>query len=117
MAEALLNYYGKGILIAQSAGTKITDEVNPVAVVVMKEKGIDISHNKPKLLTMNMVNNSDLVVTMGCGVGNVCPGSFLKDTINWGLEDPRGQSIEKVREIRDKIEQLVKALIAASKLS
>ncbi len=113
MAEAFANYYGKGKLTAQSAGIKLADRVNPLAVAVMKEKGIDISGNRPKMLTAQMANSSDLIVTMGCGVGNVCPGPFFKETLDWGLEDPKGQSIEKVREIRDEIERRVKALVAA----
>lgn len=109
MAEAFANHYG---LTAQSAGIKLADKINPVAVEAMKEKGIDISKNKPKMLTQQMTKNVDLIVTMGCGVGNVCPGPFFKETIDWGLEDPKGQPIEKVREIRDEIERRVKQLIA-----
>jgi arsenate reductase (thioredoxin) len=111
MAEAFTNYYGKDKLTAQSAGIKLADKVNQLAVAVMKEKGIDISGNYPKRLTSQMANNSDLIVTMGCGVGNVCPGPFFKETIDWDLEDPKDQPIEKVREIRDEIEQRVKQLI------
>jgi arsenate reductase (thioredoxin) len=112
MAEAFANFYGKDKLVAQSAGIKLADKVNPLAVAVMKEKGIDISTNKPKMLTVKMANDSDLIVTMGCGVGNVCPGPFFKETVDWSLEDPKGASIEKVREIRDEIERRVKKLIA-----
>jgi arsenate reductase (thioredoxin) len=112
MAEAFANHYGKGKIVAQSAGIKLANEVNPVAVTVMKEKGIDISANKPKMLTSQMIKDSDLIVTMGCGVGNVCPGPFPKSTIDWHLEDPKGQPAEKVREIRDEIERRVKQLIA-----
>jgi arsenate reductase (thioredoxin) len=114
MAEAFANHYGKGKVVAQSAGVKLAEKVNPVAVEVMKEKGIDISANKPKMLTAQMITASDLIVTMGCGVGNVCPGPFLKETTDWHLEDPKGQPIEKVREIRDEIEQRVKNLLDAS---
>lgn len=112
MAEAFANYYGKGKIVAQSAGVKLADRVNPVAVEVMKEKGIDISTGKPKMLTTQLISNSDLIVTMGCGVGNICPGPFPKETVDWGLEDPKGQPTEKVREISDEIERRVKALIA-----
>jgi arsenate reductase (thioredoxin) len=112
MAEAFANHYGKGKIVAQSAGVKLADNVNPVAVEVMKEKSSDISVNKPKMLTQQMVKDSDLIVTMGCGVGNVCPGPFPKETIDWHLEDPKGQPIEKVREIRDEIERRVKQLIS-----
>jgi arsenate reductase (thioredoxin) len=115
MAEAFANHYGKGKIVAQSAGIKLANEVNPVAVTVMKEKGIDISANKPKMLTQQMVKDSDIVITMGCGVGNVCPGPFFKETIDWHLEDPKGQPVEKVREIRDEIERQVKQLITEQK--
>jgi arsenate reductase len=111
MAEAFANYYGKDKLTAQSAGIKIADKVNPLAVAVMSEKGIDISGNKPKMLTTQMVNNSDIVVTMGCGAGNICPGPFFKETVDWSLKDPKEQPIATVREIRDEIERRVKQLI------
>jgi arsenate reductase (thioredoxin) len=114
IAEAFANQYGKGKIVAQSAGVKLAEKVNPVAVEAMKEKGIDISANKPKMLTSQIINNADLIVTMGCGVGNICPGPFPKETIDWGLEDPKGQPIEKVREIRDEIERRVKSLVDAS---
>jgi protein-tyrosine-phosphatase len=112
IAEAFANHYGKAKIVAQSAGVKLADKVNPVAVKVMKEKSIDISASEPKQLTPQMINNSDLIVTMGCGVGNLCPGPFPKETVDWGLEDPKGQPIEKVRQIRDEIERRVKQLIA-----
>lgn len=112
MAEAFANYYGKGKLIASSAGVKLADKVNPVAVEVIKEKGIDISRNKPKLLTTKMSNEADLIVTMGCGAAEICPGPFFKTTVDWELEDPKGKSMEKVREIRDEIERRVQKLIA-----
>jgi arsenate reductase (thioredoxin) len=112
MAEAFTNHYGKDKINAQSAGIKHVDKVNPIVVQAMKEKGIDISTNKPKLLTMQMANEADLIVTMGCSATEICPGPFFKDTVDWGLEDPKGKPIEKVREIRDEIEQKVKQLIA-----
>jgi arsenate reductase (thioredoxin) len=109
MAEAFANQYG---LSAQSAGIKLADKINPTVIAVMKEKGIDISKNKPKMLTQQMTRDTDLIVTMGCGVGNICPGPFFKETVDWGLDDPKGQPIEKVREIRDEIERRVKQLAA-----
>ncbi len=77
----------------------------------MKEKGFDISGNKPKLLTFQMAQDTDLIVTMGCDEQGICPGPFFKPTIDWKLENPRGKSIEKVREIRDEIERRVKMLV------
>ncbi len=111
MAEAFARKYGEDVFIASSAGNKPTDKVNPVVVEVMKEKGIDISSNKPKLISFQMANDSDLIVTMGCNDQGICPGPFFKPTIDWKLEDPKGKPIEKVREIRDQIERQVKDLV------
>ncbi len=112
MAEAFANYYGKGKLTAISGGVKLADRVNPVVVEAMKEKGIDISQAKPKLLTTKMTDETDLIITMGCGATDICPGPFFKQTIDWELEDPKGKPIEKVREIRDEIKQRVKGLLS-----
>ena len=112
MAEAFANYYGKEKLITSSAGNKPADKINPVVVEAMKEKGIDISMNKPKLLTFQMAQDADLIVTMGCNDQGICPGPFFKPTVDWKLEDPKGKPIEKVREIRDDIEQRVQKLLA-----
>lgn len=111
MAEAFANHYGQGKVSAQSAGIKLADKVNPTVVEAMKEKGIDISTNRPKLLTPKMSEEADLIVTMGCGAADLCPGPFFKATTDWGLEDPKGKSIEKVRKIRDEIERKVKTLL------
>jgi protein-tyrosine-phosphatase len=111
IAEAFANKYGKGKFVVSSAGNKPADKVNPIVVEVLKEKGIDISMNKPKLLTFQMAQDSDLIVTMGCNDQGICPGPFFKPTIDWKLEDPKGKTIEKVREIRDEIEQKVQRLI------
>jgi arsenate reductase (thioredoxin) len=111
MAEAFAKKYGEGKFEVSSAGNKPADNVNPVVVEVMKEKGIDISANKPKLITAKMAMDADLIVTMGCNDQGVCPGPFFKPTVDWVLEDPKGKSIEKVREIRDEIERRVKQLI------
>ena len=114
MAEAFANKYGKDKFVVSSAGNKPAEQINPVVVEVMKEKGIDISANKPKLLTFQMANDSDLIITMGCNDQGICPGPFFKETIDWKLEDPKGKPIEKVREIRDDIEHRVKNLVANS---
>ncbi len=111
IAEAFANRYGKGKFIVSSAGNKPADKINPIVVEVLKEKGIDISMNKPKLLTFQMAQDSDLVVTMGCNDQGICPGPFFKPTIDWKLEDPKGKPIEKVREIRDDIDNRVQRLI------
>jgi len=112
MAEAFANHYGKGKLIASSAGVMLADKVNPVVVEVMAEKGIDISMNKPKLLTTKMTEEADRIITMGCSVEKFCPASLLKNVVDWGLEDPKGKPIEKVRQIRDEIEKRVLRLIS-----
>ena len=112
MAEAFANKYGKDIFVASSAGNKPTDKVNPVVVEAMKEIDIDISMNKPKLLTAKMALDVDLIVTLGCNDQGICPGPFFKPTVDWKLEDPKGKPIEKVKEIRDEIERRVQNLIA-----
>lgn len=93
-----------------SAGSAPKDEINPVAVEAMLEEGIDISNNVPKVLTDDAVQASDVVITMGCG--DACkfyPGKRYED---WQLEDPAGQGLEQVREIRDEIRQRVETLLA-----
>lgn len=112
MAEAFANHYGRGKLTASSAGVALAEKVNPVVVEAMKEKGIDISTNKPKLLTTKMAEEADQIISMGCSVEKFCPGPLLKNVTDWGLEDPKGKPIEKVREIRNEIERKVLKLIA-----
>jgi len=112
MAEAFANLYGKGKLVASSAGIMLADRVNSVVVEAMKEKGIDIAMNKPKLLTTKMAEEADQIITMGCSVEKFCPAPLLKNVIDWRLEDPKGKSIEEVRKIRDEIEAKVLKLVA-----
>jgi protein-tyrosine-phosphatase len=108
MAEAFFNQIAEGKAHAISAGTQPVDKVNPMVVKVMQEIGIDISNNKPKLLTMEMVEKADKMITMGCGaeVGAVCPASFI-ETEDWALEDPKGKTIAEIRKIRDEIRKRV----------
>lgn len=112
MAEAFFNQMAKGKAVAISAGTQPADTVNPLAIEAMREVGIDISKNKPKLLTMEMVEKADKMITMGCGaeVGTVCPASFI-ETEDWMLEDPKGKTITEVRKIRDEIRKCVNDLL------
>ncbi len=112
MAEAFAKKYGADNVSVSSAGNKPADKVTPIVVEVMKEKGIDISTNKPMEITAKMAMDADLIVTMGCSAQGICPGPFFKPTVDWALEDPKGKSIDKVREIRDEIERRVKELIA-----
>ena len=111
MAEAFASKYGKDKIVASSAGNKPAERVNPTVVEAIKEKGIEISNNKPKLLTFQMANDADLIVTMGCNDEGICPGPFFKPTIDWKIEDPKGKPIEEVRLIRDEIERQVQRLI------
>jgi len=118
MAEAFFNLLANGKAKAFSAGTQPADKVNPVVVEAMNEVGIDLSGNRPKMLTMEMVEKANLMITMGCGnrAETVCPASFIK-TEDWALEDPKGKSIEQVRKIRDEIRDKVITLLAELKES
>jgi protein-tyrosine-phosphatase len=110
MAEAFYNRLAKGKGNAISAGTNPASAVGLTVVKVMKEVDIDISGNKPKLLTPDLLDQVSLVVTMGCGLEGVCPASWI-DTQDWPLEDPKDKPIEKVREIRDDISARVIELL------
>ena len=92
-----------------SAGTEPKDQINPVAIEAMAEVGIDIANNSPKILTDEVVQISDYVITMGCG--DKCPFFPGKTYLDWPLSDPAGQSIEVVRSIRDEIRTKVENLI------
>ncbi len=102
MAEAFFNWLARGKAKAISAGTDPADAVNSTVIEAMREVGVDISNNIAKALTREMMERADKVVTMGCGVEGVCPAGFV-ETEDWELEDPKGKTIEKVREIRDDI--------------
>ena len=109
MAEAFFNKYASGKAFAISAGTKPADQVNPKAVEVMKEIGIDISKQKPKLLTTQMMKEADRIITMGCST-DFCPAPHIK-TEDWDIEDPSGKPITKFRGVRDQIKEKVEKLI------
>lgn len=119
MAEAFFNRFAGNKTAASSAGTQPAPEINPTVVQVMREAGLDISHHKPKLLTLKMVEHADRVITMGCGVADTCPAAIVPME-DWGIEDPEGKPIEKVREIRDiikiKVVTLIKALHTQAQL-
>lgn len=112
MAEAFFNQMAKGKAFAVSAGTQPANNVNPLVVEAMREVGIDISGNKPKMLTLEMVEKADRMITMGCGAeaGAVCPASFI-ETEDWALEDPKGKPIAEVRKIRDEIKKRINDLL------
>jgi arsenate reductase len=110
MAEAFLNRLSTGIVTATSAGTIPAGEINPTVAEVMMEKGIDISLNRPNLITQEMVDEANKIITMGCSIEESCPAVFIP-TEDWDLEDPQGKPLENVRDIRDQIETKVRALV------
>jgi arsenate reductase (thioredoxin) len=110
MAEGFFKRYAPKGFKVQSAGTKPVSQINPIVVQAMREIGIDISNQKSKELTDEMMRNSDPIVNMGCMDKSFCPTLFLPKVIEWNLPDPKGKSIEKVREIRDEIEKRIKEL-------
>ena len=111
MAKAFFNTFAKNKGIADSAGTKPSSQINPVVIKVMEEIGIDISRENPKPLTIELMDKFDRVITMGCGVEETCPASFLP-TEDWNLTDPADKTIEEVRRIRDEIKIRVEKLIS-----
>ena len=111
IAEGFFKKYAPEGFEAVSAGTKPVDNLNPIAIEVMKEIGIDISNQKSKLVTNEMINDSESVINMGCMDKESCPALFVEDIADWGIEDPKGKSIEQVRQIRDTIESKIKELV------
>ncbi|MDE1840890.1 MAG: arsenate reductase ArsC [Thaumarchaeota archaeon] len=111
MAEGFLRKYAPDGWIPISAGSRPMPGINPVAVEAMKEVGIDISKQKPKELSEELIRSSFLKVSMGCIDQAECPAVFLGNHQDWGIEDPKGKPIEKVREIRNEIEKKVKELV------
>ena len=116
MAAGYLQHLAGDRIEVLSAGSAPADQVNPAAVAAMAEEGIDIAGEQPKVLTTEAVQESDVVITMGCG--DECPYFPGKRYEDWELDDPAGQGIESVRPIRDeirsRIEALVKELLPAS---
>ena len=110
MAAGFMREIGQGRVEVLSAGSAPKDSINPIAVQAMAELGIDIANHVPKILTTEAVQESDAVVTMGCGA--VCPFYPGKRYEDWVLDDPAGQGIESVRVIRDEIKARVEALLA-----
>lgn len=110
MAEGFFQKYAPKGYEAISAGTKPTPEINPIAVEAMKEIGIDLGKQKPKVLTSEIIKDSILNVNMGCMDKTEYPAIFMKNSVDWNIEDPKGKHIEKVREIRDNIELKVRQL-------
>jgi protein-tyrosine-phosphatase len=110
MAKAFFNTLAKNKGIADSAGTKPAMQINPNVIQVMQEVGIDVSREIPKLLTLELVEQFDRMITMGCGVEDSCPAGFLP-TEDWDLDDPSDKPIEEVRRIRDEIRTRVQKMV------
>ncbi|MGA5894447.1 arsenate reductase ArsC [Streptomyces venetus] len=110
MAAAFLTHLAGDRVQVRSAGSAPADTVNPAVVEAMAEVGIDIAAEVPKVLTVEAVQASDVVITMGCG--DTCPVFPEKRYLDWELPDPAGQGVEAVRPIRDEIEKRIRGLVA-----
>ncbi|GAA2625155.1 arsenate reductase ArsC [Actinomadura fulvescens] len=116
MAAGYLSHLAGDAIEVRSAGSAPADTINPSVVEAMREEGIDLTDQKPKILTTDAVQASDVVITMGCG--DVCPVFPGKRYLDWQLDDPAGQGVDAVRPIRDeirtRIEKLITELIPAN---
>jgi arsenate reductase (thioredoxin) len=109
MAAAWLRHFADERVEVYSAGSEPAARVNPVAVEAMREVGLDIAAEKPKILTTDSVEQADVVITMGCG--DTCPYFPGKRYLDWELTDPAGQPIDVVRQVRDEIKTRIQALL------
>ncbi|MDA8368405.1 MAG: arsenate reductase ArsC [Nocardiopsaceae bacterium] len=110
MAAAYLAHLAGDRIEVRSAGSAPADQVNPAVVEAMAEVGIDISAETPKVLTVDAVQASDVVITMGCG--DACPVFPGKRYLDWTLDDPAGQGVDAVRPIRDEIRTRIESLVS-----
>ena len=110
MAAAFLTHLSNGTVEVRSAGSAPAEAVNAAVVEAMREVDIDIAHEIPKVLTVDAVRESDVVITMGCG--DACPIFPGKRYEDWALSDPAGQGVEAVRPIRDEIRSRIEVLLA-----
>jgi len=110
MAQGWLTHLAGGRVEVRSAGSAPADTINPAAVEAMAEVGIDITDQRPKVLTYEAAEASDVIITMGCG--DVCPVFPGKRYEDWELDDPAGQGVAAVRRIRDEIKARIEALLA-----
>ena len=110
MAEGFFRKYSPLGFEPESAGTKPTGMINPVAIQAMAELGIDITIQTTKTITNSMIENAAKVINMGCMDRKSCPALFVNDVIDWAIEDPKGKSLDSVRKIRDTIQQKVQEL-------
>ena len=111
MAEAFFRKYMPKGFEAISAGTMPSDQVNPIVLQVMKEIGIDIENQTPKHISQQIIDESEKTINMGCMDKESCPTLFMKNVLDWQIPDPKGKSIEEVREIREQIKNKVMILI------
>ncbi len=111
MAEAFFKKYAPKKFHVISAGTIPSSQLNPLSVKVMKEIGIDLDEQQPKLLSNNMIESSFKTINMGCVDKKSCPSLFVNDVLYWNISDPKEKSIDDVRQIRDKIKTEVINLI------
>ena len=111
MAEAFFRKYASKKFNVISAGTIPSTQLNPLVVKVMKEIGINLDDQQPKLLSNSMIENSFKTINMGCMDKESCPSLFVKDTLDWNISDPKEKSIDEVRNIRDTIKTEVINLI------
>jgi arsenate reductase (thioredoxin) len=109
MAAALLDRHARGTVDVRSAGTAPAEEIHRAVVEAMAEVGIDLSKKSPKSLTDEVVGESDVVITMGCG--DACPVYPGKRYVDWELPEPAGKTVEEIRPIRDEIERRVRTLL------
>lgn len=109
MAAGFLSHLAGDSIEVRSAGSAPADSINPAVLEAMREEGIDLSSQNPKILTADAVQASDVVITMGCG--DVCPFFPGKRYLDWQLDDPAGQGLQSVRTIRDEIRQRVERFI------
>ena len=111
MAEAFFRKFAPNRFNVSSAGTTPSSQLNPIVIQVMKEIGIDMENQQPKLLSDSMIEHSSKTVNMGCMNSESCPSLFVKDVLDWNILDPKEKSLEEVRKIRDEIKSKVIVLI------
>lgn len=112
MAEGFFRKYAPREYVPLSAGTTPTEKINPLAIQAMKEIGIDIADQKPKVLTDEMIRKSSKIVNMGCMDRQSCPTLFVNNMIEWSIPDPKNKPIDEVRKIRDEIEIRIMEFVA-----
>jgi protein-tyrosine-phosphatase len=115
MAEGFFRKYAPDGYEPQSAGTKPIDAINPLAIATMKEVGIDISNQQPKVISDSMIQQSFQTINMGCMDKESCPALFVRNVLDWGIPDPKGKPVDEVRKIRDLIEKRILDLCKALK--